>query len=171
MFQIVKQFTIDGKISEQTFEVANKLEKYLNEEIKSWAIRTLNTSDCRFEFKRETLCDYGIFLEKKRYVLHMLDKEGFAPEDPWKYTGVEVVSTKMPKAVKPYVKGLIFLWYLISSNKLPTTITSAPALQHAVTLLASLMPPPIINGIFISCLTALIIFSGTDWCAPLPASI
>ena len=107
MFQIVKQFTIDGKISEQTFEVANKLEKYLNEEIKSWAIRTLNTSDCRFEFKRETLCDYGIFLEKKRYVLHMLDKEGFAPEDPWKYTGVEVVSTKMPKAVKPYVKGII----------------------------------------------------------------
>ena len=107
LFQLIKEFTIDGKLSEETYKVVEKLEKFINNEIKLWAIKNLNTSDCRFEFKRETLCDYGIFLEKKRYVLHMLDKEGFAPEDPWKYTGVEVVSTKMPKAVKPYVKSII----------------------------------------------------------------
>jgi DNA polymerase elongation subunit (family B) len=107
LFQLVKKFNEGDKITEEAYKVADKLEKFLNENIKLWAIRALNTSDCRFEFKRETLCDYGVFLEKKRYVLHVLDKEGFPPEDPWKYTGVEVVSTKMPKAVKPYVKDVI----------------------------------------------------------------
>jgi hypothetical protein len=107
LFQLVKEFTIDGKLTEEAYNVEQKLGNFLNEQIKLWAIKTLNTSDCRFEFKRETLCDYGIFLEKKRYVLHVLDKEGFVPDDPWKYTGVEVVSTKMPKAVKPYVKNII----------------------------------------------------------------
>jgi len=116
LFQLVTDFTIDGKLTEETYKVAEKLGKFINAEIKSWAIKTLNTSDCRFEFKRETLCDYGIFLEKKRYVLHMLDKEGFAPEDPWKYTGVEVVSTKMPKSVKPYVKNIIETLILTKSE-------------------------------------------------------
>ena len=116
LFQLVTDFTIDGKLTEETYKVAEKLEKFINDEIKLWAIKTLNTSDCRFEFKRETLCDYGVFLEKKRYVLHVLDKEGFAPEDPWKYTGVEVVSTKMPKSVKPYVKNIIETLILTKSE-------------------------------------------------------
>jgi DNA polymerase elongation subunit (family B) len=116
LFQLVTKFSIDGKLTEETYKVAEKLEKFINDEIKLWAIKTLNTSDCRFEFKRETLCDYGVFLEKKRYVLHVLDKEGFAPEDPWKYTGVEVVSTKMPKSVKPYVKNIIETLILTKSE-------------------------------------------------------
>jgi DNA polymerase elongation subunit (family B) len=107
LFQLTNKFSENGKVTEETYKVAEKLEAYLNDNIKKWAERSLNTIDCRFEFKRETLCDYGVFLEKKRYVLHILDKEGLPPDDPWKYTGVEVVTTKMPKSIKPYVKEII----------------------------------------------------------------
>lgn len=107
LFQLTNNFSENGKVTEETYKIAEKLEVYLNDNIKKWAERSLNTIDCRFEFKRETLCDYGVFLEKKRYVLHILDKEGLPPDDPWKYTGVEVVTTKMPKSIKPYVKEII----------------------------------------------------------------
>lgn len=104
--QLTDEFSKNGKITKHTYAIAEKFQEYLNSNIKLWAQKTLNTNDCRFEFKREAMCDYGVFLEKKRYVLHILDKEGI-PCDDWKYTGVEVVSTKMPKSVKPYVKKII----------------------------------------------------------------
>jgi len=104
--QLISNFYENGKLSNEVYIVVEKLQKYINEHIQKWAARTLNTNDCRFEFKRENICDAGIFLEKKRYVLHVLDKEG-KQCDTWKYTGVEVVSTTMPKAVKPYVKKII----------------------------------------------------------------
>lgn len=107
LFQLTKKFSENGKITKETYALAEKLEEYINDNIKKWSQKTLNSIDSRFEFKRENMCDYGIFLEKKRYVLHVLDKEGLPPDDPWKYTGVEVVTTKMPKAVKPYIKKII----------------------------------------------------------------
>ena len=57
-------------------------------------------------FKREAIADAGLFLQKKRYVIHVLDDEGI-PCNKFKYTGVEVVRTTMPKPVKPYVKKII----------------------------------------------------------------
>jgi hypothetical protein len=103
---LLKKFSENGLITEEAYQLAEEFEKYLNLNINQWAIKTLNTNDSRFEFKREAMCDYGMFLEKKRYVLHVLDKEGIQCNE-WKYTGVEVVSTKMPKSVKPYVKKII----------------------------------------------------------------
>ena len=104
--QLVSQFSKDNKITKEAYDVAEYLQDYINDEIKNWAIKNLNTQDSRFEFKREYMCDAGIFLEKKRYVLHYLDKEN-KPEVGWKYTGIEVVSTTMPKSIKPYVKQII----------------------------------------------------------------
>jgi len=104
--QLVDKFSENNKITPQAYEIAEEFQTYLNDNIKKWAKNILNTKDCRFEFKRENMCDAGIFLEKKRYVLHVLDKEGI-PSNSWKYTGVEVVTTTMPKAVKPYVKSII----------------------------------------------------------------
>lgn len=104
--ELTDNFNEENKITKEAYNIADEYEKYLNDNIKKWAIKNLNTLDCRFEFKRETMCDAGIFLEKKRYVLHVLDKEGI-PCDDWKYTGIEVVSTKMPKSIKPYVKRII----------------------------------------------------------------
>ena len=97
---------VDGKVAETTYNTVQDIEEYLNKEITTWAGKTLNSHDPRFVFKRECIADVGMFLEKKRYVLHVLDDEGI-PVNKFKYTGVEVVRTTLPEPVKPYIKKII----------------------------------------------------------------
>lgn len=96
----------DGKVSQEVLDLVQEIEDHLNGEILKWGQSALNSSDCRFVFKRESICDVGVFLQKKRYILHVLDDEGISV-NKFKYTGVEVVRTTMPKPVKPYVKRII----------------------------------------------------------------
>ena len=97
----------DGdKVSDSTYAIAQDIEDDLNNEITKWAQGNLNSKDPRFVFKRECIADTGMFLQKKRYVLHVMDDEGI-PVNKYKYTGVEVVRTSMPEPVKPYVKKII----------------------------------------------------------------
>ncbi len=100
------EFSKNGIVTADGYKHAEALEKTLNEEIQIWAKNALNSKDCRLAFKREAMADVGLFLEKKRYVLHVLDDEGLQV-NKWKYTGVDVVRTTMPKNVKPYVKKII----------------------------------------------------------------
>jgi len=98
----------DGNVTKDALEIAECIERELNVKITDWARKTCNIKDPRFVFKRETICNSGLFLEKKRYILHVLDKEGLKPDpdDEIKYTGVEVVSIKIPKKVKPLIKEI-----------------------------------------------------------------
>jgi len=96
----------NNKLTSELYKEVQDIEDYLNEKIKIWGVKTLNSKDCRFIFKREAIADVGIFLQKKRYVLHILDDEGI-PMDKYKYTGVEVVRSTMPEPIKPHVKGII----------------------------------------------------------------
>jgi len=98
--------TKDGKITKQVHKIVDDIETHLNDEIMKWGKNVLNSSDCRFMFKRESICDIGLFLQKKRYILRILDDEGISV-NKFKYTGVEVVRTTMPKAIKPYVKKIM----------------------------------------------------------------
>lgn len=100
------KFSESGSITEECYEHAHNLESKLNQDINTWAKRALNSADCRFVFKRESMIDTALFLEKKRYVAHVLDDEGI-PCDKWKYTGVDIVRTTMPKAIKPYAKKIV----------------------------------------------------------------
>jgi DNA polymerase elongation subunit (family B) len=100
------RFLKNGKITKEAIDKVTSIEEFLNKEIKSWGTKTLNSKDCRFLFKREVIADVGIFLQKKRYVIHVLDDEGI-PCSKFKYTGVEVVRSTMPGAIKPYVKKII----------------------------------------------------------------
>jgi DNA polymerase elongation subunit (family B) len=95
-----------GEVSKDYHQVVNELEDFLNKNITVWGSKELNSLDCRFIFKREAIADVGLFLQKKRYILHLLDEEGI-PCDKFKYTGVEVVRTTMPTPIKPYVKKII----------------------------------------------------------------
>tara|TARA_R110000764_G_scaffold124_2_gene727 strand:+ start:1 stop:2574 length:2574 start_codon:yes stop_codon:yes gene_type:complete len=95
-----------GLIHDETYTEIQKIEDYLNAGMKTWAEKALLTKDPRFVFKREMIADIGLFLQKKRYVMHILDDEGIKV-DKFKYTGVEVVRTTMPDAIKPYAKGII----------------------------------------------------------------
>lgn len=101
-----KKFKIGNKLTQFTYDKVQEIENFLNTEIKVWGVKALNSKDCRFLFKREAIADVGIFLQKKRYVIHILDDEGI-PCDKFKYTGVEVVRSTMPGAIKPYVKKII----------------------------------------------------------------
>jgi DNA polymerase elongation subunit (family B) len=96
----------NGKLTQKFHDEVQNIEDFLNDEIKIWGKKALNSKDCRFVFKREVIADVGIFLQKKRYVLHILDDEGI-PMDKYKYTGVEVVRSTMPDAIKPHVKNII----------------------------------------------------------------
>lgn len=109
----------DGKVvNEETYEKIQEIEDYLNKHINIWAEKALLTKDSRFVFKRECIADVGVFLQKKRYVMHILDDEGIK-EDKFKYTGVEVVRTTMPNAIKPYAKQIIET--MLTTQSLPET--------------------------------------------------
>ena len=97
------EFSTNGIIHPKVYELAEEIQTLLNHDIKIWGSRTLNSTDCRFVFKRETICEVGIFLRKKRYILHILDKNGI-PTNKIKYVGVDIVSSSTPKRVKPLLK-------------------------------------------------------------------
>lgn len=101
-----EKFQVDGVVTEYAYKQAQDIEDHLNTEILKWGESELNSTDCRFVFKRECMGDVGVFLQKKRYVLHVLDDEGFKC-NKYKYTGVEVVRSTMPASIKPYVKNII----------------------------------------------------------------
>lgn len=104
------------KISPEFLQVCDEIENHINTQCNVWAIKKLWSIDPRFVFKREAICDNGIFVGKKYYVLHMLDDEG-VPVNKFKYKGVDVVKTTMPKAIKPYVKKIIETMVMSQSLK------------------------------------------------------
>jgi DNA polymerase elongation subunit (family B) len=99
-------FTKNGDVAPEYYKVVEDIEEHLNKKITIWGKSALGSKDCRLVFKREAIADVGLFLAKKRYVLHTLDVEGI-PGKKFKYTGVEVVRTTMPTPIKPYVKKII----------------------------------------------------------------
>ena len=60
----------------------------------------------RIEFKRETFCTEGLFLAKKRYILHVRNDEGVYV-NKFKYTGVEVKKSELPEIIKTFLKRII----------------------------------------------------------------
>lgn len=102
----ISVFDKDGNVAPEYYKAVEDIEEHLNKEIIIWGKSSLGSKDCRLVFKREAIADVGLFLAKKRYVLHTLDVEGI-PGKKFKYTGVEVVRTTMPTPIKPYVKKII----------------------------------------------------------------
>ena len=97
----------NGKdVTREIYDLVEDIENVLNDGIQTWSVNALNSIDSRFKFKRESICDSGLFLQKKRYVLHKLDDEGLKT-DKFKYTGVEVVRSTMPNPIKPLVKEVM----------------------------------------------------------------
>lgn len=106
MKKLGKPFHVDGVVTQESYDQSELVEQHLNEQITTWSEKILNSKDSRFVFKRECMCDVGVFLQKKRYVLHVLDDEGI-PTKKYKYTGVEVVRSTIPAPIKPYIKQII----------------------------------------------------------------
>ena len=102
----IKLLKKDKTLNSDAEKVIDNLEKYINEQITVWAKKELNSSSPKIEFKRESICDVAIYIQKKRYVLHVIDEEGVSC-DKTKYTGIEVVRSTMTKQVKEFNKKII----------------------------------------------------------------
>jgi DNA polymerase elongation subunit (family B) len=107
----------NGKINSQVSEIVNELEEVVNDRILEWARKELFSIDPRYVFKREVISDVGIFLQKKRYILHVLDEEGVSV-DKFKYTGIELVRSTTPKKVKKFIEQVIQTALLTQNVKL-----------------------------------------------------
>ncbi|NBO36086.1 hypothetical protein EBU91_00870 [bacterium] len=106
----------DNSITEDSKKIIKDAGKFLNKEIIIWAKSELNSYDPRFVFKQESICDVAVFMERKRYILHVLESEGVVPDKAFKYTGVEVVRSSFSEAVKKLIKNVIEL-AILSQNK------------------------------------------------------
>lgn len=95
----------DGVVSAKANEIVAKLDKHVNIEILNWARKELYSIDPRYVFKREVIADVGVFLQKKRYILHVLDEEGVST-DKFKFVGVELVRSTIPKKVKAFIEDV-----------------------------------------------------------------
>jgi DNA polymerase elongation subunit (family B) len=98
--------TVEGRVNTQVHEIVDELDEEVNTKILDWAREQLFSIDPRYVFKREVISDVGIFLQKKRYILHVLDEEGVAV-DKFKYTGIELVRSTTPKKVKKFIEKII----------------------------------------------------------------
>jgi DNA polymerase elongation subunit (family B) len=88
------------------YSLVSEIDNVLNRDIKTWASSALNSQTPRFVFKREVICDAGVFLQKKRYILHVLDQEG-VQKNKFKYVGVEIARSSTPKQVKELIKQVV----------------------------------------------------------------
>jgi DNA polymerase elongation subunit (family B) len=55
---------------------------------------------------REVVSDRGIFVDKKRYVLHVVNMDG-KPEDKLKVMGLEMRKTTTPKVIQNFLKDIV----------------------------------------------------------------
>lgn len=109
----------DGDIvTEEGYELVQECDDYINTEFMKWYEKLTNSHNCRLNFKREKICDAGIWLKKansrkgeneeakKNYVVHILDNEG-VKHPKFKYTGVKFARSVIPADLKKEGKKIV----------------------------------------------------------------
>jgi len=96
----------DGGITKACEAVAEEIEVILNSGIGEWAKKSLNSADSRLVFKREAICDIGLFLEKKRYILSIKNDEG-VEANKMKFVGMEVARSSYSEPVKQLIRDIV----------------------------------------------------------------
>jgi len=100
-------FDTDGTtISQECIAVTNKLQEHINTNINIWSKDVLYSTDSRFFFKRESICDTAILLEKKRYILSVRH-DGKRNKHKIKYVGVEVQRSSYSMPIREMLKEVI----------------------------------------------------------------
>lgn len=103
-------------INSEVNSLIDTIDKHVNKQILVWAKQELFSTDPRYVFKREVISDVGVFLQKKRYILRVLDEEGVAT-DKFKFVGVELVRSSTPKKVKKLIETITKTALLTQSLK------------------------------------------------------
>ena len=106
-------------VTEEGYDLVQECDDYINTEFVKWYENLTNSHNCRLNFKREKICDYGIWLKKKgtrkyddadeakkNYVVHILDNEG-VKHPKFKYTGVKFAKSVIPGQLKELGKKIV----------------------------------------------------------------
>lgn len=96
----------NNRVTEDMHKIVQEVDNILNTDIQIWASKNLNSISPKFVFKREVICKTGVFLRKKRYILHVLDQEG-VPKNKFKYVGVEIARSSTPATIKSFIKQVL----------------------------------------------------------------
>ena len=99
-------------------EESEKLEDILNNNLllEFAKIHNIDPKNSIFKLKQELICKKGYFFDaKKRYVLHVTDKEG-VPKDDIVSTGVELKRSEFPQLTKDRMSTLFD--YIVKDDKL-----------------------------------------------------
>lgn len=95
-----------GDLTPEFIDIETKIAQHLNAGVVQWAQKALNTTDCRFEFKRESACPKVIWVAKKHYVMHIKNSEG-VKMDKFKYKGLSVVKSTFSESTKKITKDIV----------------------------------------------------------------
>lgn len=110
----IKLFDGD-RVTEEGYSVVQEADDYFADKFPKWYEGITNSHNCCLYFKREKICDVGLYLTKlnnaedaakKNYVLHILDNEG-VKHPKFKYTGVKFAKSIMPSELKVLGKKIV----------------------------------------------------------------
>lgn len=106
---------VDGQtITDEGYALVDECGEFVNSEFEKWFHDTTNTNHCYLNFKREKICDVGLWLKKmhqdeeakKNYIVHVLDDEG-VKHPKFKYTGVKLARSVIPANLKRAAKDIV----------------------------------------------------------------
>lgn len=104
----------DNAVTDEGYKLVQECDDYIDTEFQKWFKETTNSNKCTVYFKREKICDAGVFLKKKdkneeakkNYILHILDNEG-VKKPSFKYTGVKFARSTLTKDLKAAAKKVV----------------------------------------------------------------
>ena len=99
----------DDVIIKMILELSSIIEEYVNESCYREVQRKSYNSpvtDFRIKFKQEMVAKTALFVKKKKYGYWAVNEEG-APVDKVKVTGLEIIRSDTPEAVRPRLKDVM----------------------------------------------------------------
>lgn len=102
------------KVTDEGYKLVQECDDYINTSFENWFKKVTGSDNCSLYFKREKICDAGVFLKKKdkdeeakkNYILHILDNEG-VKKPSFKYTGVKFARSTLAKELKVAAKEVV----------------------------------------------------------------
>jgi DNA polymerase elongation subunit (family B) len=90
-------------------KISNQMEKYIDNKVfHEVQLGDYNSQvhDFKIGFKQEIIAKSALFIKKKKYSYHLVNKEG-VPKDELKTTGLEIVRSDSSEAVRPRLKKVM----------------------------------------------------------------
>jgi len=100
---------------------SEKMKEYLNSSYDLFCKKHFNSVKHRYEFKKEVVVDNILFLEKKNYVMHVVEDDG-EPKDKLKAKGVELVRSSTPQGIKQFLNDITLIILNGDSRKVITNL-------------------------------------------------